>query len=248
MKKSTLYEDLRKEYHAPFEGWDFSHLEGRMTETSLPWSYREIVERYLQNRSALLDMDTGGGEFLSSLENLPDTVIATEGYEPNIPVAQKRLREKGISLVISEDREPLPLEDAFFDIIINRHGSYSCKELRRLLMPGGIFVTQQVGSLNAVDLNLSLGNLNPLEDWSLAGNIRNFRREGFSFVEFGENMGSYRFFDVPGIAYYLKCIPWQIPDFSVEKYGERMELLQEIMEKKGFLDFLSHRFYLVAQR
>ncbi len=27
-----------------------------------------------------------------------------------------------------------------------------------------------------------------------------------------------RFFDIVAIVYYLKAIPWQIPDFSVEQY------------------------------
>jgi len=61
-------------------------------------------------------------------------------------------------------------------------------------------------------------------------------------------MGTYRFFDVGAIAWYLRCIPWQIPGFSLEEYGERMELLHEMIEERGFLDFVSHRFYLVAQK
>jgi len=248
MKNPKLYEYLTKEYGYSLEGWDFSHLDGRMEEGTLPWSYGRVVKKYMRNAAVLLDMDTGGGEFLASLEGLPGTVMATEGYEPNIPVARKRLREKGISVVICKNSRQLPFEDAFFDVVINRHGSYDCREIWRLLKPRGVFVTQQVGGLNAVDLNLSLGHVKPFEDWCLAGNILEFRREKFQVLECRENMGTYRFFDVGAIACYLRCIPWQIPGFSLDEYGERMELLHEMIEKEGFLDFVSHRFYLVAQK
>jgi hypothetical protein len=33
----NLYEYLAKEYNAHFAGWDFSYLDGRMEQDSLPW-------------------------------------------------------------------------------------------------------------------------------------------------------------------------------------------------------------------
>ena len=49
-------------------GWDFSHIEGRyMEEDDLPWDYREEILRYLKPDMRILDIDTGGGEFLISL-------------------------------------------------------------------------------------------------------------------------------------------------------------------------------------
>ncbi len=248
MKNLRLHDLLAKEYAHPLEGWDFSHLDGRMAETPLPWSYREMVKKRLETSSALLDMDTGGGEFLDSLDSLPPLVCATEGYEPNIPVARKRLESKGVTLVVSEDAKPLPLEDASFDLILNRHGSYDCREIGRLLKKKGIFMTQQVGGLNAMDLSLALGHLKAPDDWCLSRNVRDFRREHFRILEYGENMGTYRFFDIGAVVYYLKCIPWQIPGFSIEEYEDRLELMHEGIEKRGYMDFLCHRFYLVAER
>jgi 2-polyprenyl-3-methyl-5-hydroxy-6-metoxy-1,4-benzoquinol methylase len=88
---NNLYEYLKKEYNAHFAGWDFSYLDRRMEQDPLPWDYKNIVERNISGKETLLDMDTGGGEFLSSLSNLPKNIYATEGYEPNIAVAQQRL-------------------------------------------------------------------------------------------------------------------------------------------------------------
>ena len=59
---------LREERIAHVHGWDFSHLHGRYREDlGLTWNYEEIVRRYLRANAKLLDMETGGGEFLLSL-------------------------------------------------------------------------------------------------------------------------------------------------------------------------------------
>jgi 2-polyprenyl-3-methyl-5-hydroxy-6-metoxy-1,4-benzoquinol methylase len=121
---NNLYEYLTKEYNAPFTGWDFSYLDGRMEQDSLPWDYKNIVEKNIFGQEALLDMDTGGGEFLNSLSSLPRNVYATDGYEPNIAIAEQRLKEKSILVKAIERIGEIPFDDKYFDIIINRHGAF----------------------------------------------------------------------------------------------------------------------------
>jgi len=73
MKKTLtdneLFDYLVSEASKKFEGWDFSYLEstGRVQEFPLSWNYRNEVTIRLLEASSLLDMGTGGGEFLSSL-------------------------------------------------------------------------------------------------------------------------------------------------------------------------------------
>ncbi len=57
-----------------------------------------------------------------------------------------------------------------------------------------------------------------------------------------------RFYDVGAIVYYLKAISWQIPDFSVEKYFDRLEAIQAVIDKQEYIDFTRHRFLIVAQK
>ena len=47
---------LRAEEAEPFEGWDFSHLQGRMVEEPLPWDYARLLLDTLPGAEALLDM------------------------------------------------------------------------------------------------------------------------------------------------------------------------------------------------
>jgi hypothetical protein len=63
---NNLYEYLIKEYNAHFSGWDFSYIKGRMIEDKLSWDYKNIVENNIIGKESLLDMGTGGGEFLCS--------------------------------------------------------------------------------------------------------------------------------------------------------------------------------------
>jgi SAM-dependent methyltransferase len=244
-----LYDYLENEYNSKFSGWDFSYIKDRMQEDLLPWNYKEIVKNNLTNKTSLLDIDTGGGEFLYSINNLPKNTFATEGYEPNIPIAAKRLNEKGITVKTVKNKDHLPFEDNYFDIIINRHGSYDINEIKRILKRNGIFITQQVGSLNAIDLNTSLGiKLDSIVDWCLISNIYNFNAANLNVIESNENIGKYRFYDIGAVVYYLKCVPWQVTDFNVKKYMDRLEIINKVILDKGYIDFISHRFYLIIQK
>lgn len=81
-----------EEQAAHIRGWDFSPIHSRYTaETDLPWDYENIVRSHLEETAALLDMDTGGGEFLLSLGHPPDKTSATEGYPPNAALCRQTL-------------------------------------------------------------------------------------------------------------------------------------------------------------
>ena len=59
----------REETCAFIKGWDFSHIHGRYKEDDPPWDYEAIIRSVLQDDMRLLDYDTGGGEFLLSLQH-----------------------------------------------------------------------------------------------------------------------------------------------------------------------------------
>ena len=145
--KDTFLAYLLKEYNQPFSGWDFSYLDGR-SESIHPtdmWDYQSYVRAAILHADTLLDIDTGGGELLASLQPLPAHTYATESYSPNIPVARQRLEPLGVSVYSVDDKGHMPFTDNQFDLIINRHGNYIPRELWRILKPGQQFITQQIG-------------------------------------------------------------------------------------------------------
>ena len=135
------------------KGWDFSHIHGCYEEEdSLPWDYEEIIRSVLKDEMKLLDYDTGGGEFLLKLNHPYKNTAATEGYPPNVVLCKERLSPLGIDIRECKDSSNIPFDDEAFDIIINRHGDFCPEEIKRLLKPGGMFITQQVGSDNDREL------------------------------------------------------------------------------------------------
>ena len=113
----------------------------------------------------MLDMDTGGGERLINLSEhattWPGNVCATEGYKPNVSVARRNLEPIGVTVFEFERYEELPFDDDSFDLIINRHGDYRVGELKCILRPGGVFITQQIGAAEGISFGELLGGPPP---------------------------------------------------------------------------------------
>lgn len=233
---------------APFSGWDFAYLRDRWREDEPPWDYRADVLVRLPTVSRLLDMGTGGGEFLASLAPLPAYTAATENYTPNVPVARWRLGPLGVDLVTLESDSTLPFPDQHFDLIINRHESYDPAEVRRILRGGGTFLTQQVGGDDNARLNEVLGAPLQADHWSAADACRELTDAGFAIVRQLEAFPETRFFDIGAVVYYLKVISWQIEDFSVEGYRDALRHLHAQMITDGGLTTRSHRFLIEARR
>ena len=154
MNTNQLVEIWKEEERvAHIHGWDFSHIAHRYTEQEdLPWNYRETVLRYSKPDMKLLDIDTGGGEFLCTLGHPYENMAATEGYPPNVKLCRETLLPLGIDFRPGDGKEALPFADASFDMVINRHGDFCAEDICRILKPGGLFITQQVGAENDREL------------------------------------------------------------------------------------------------
>jgi SAM-dependent methyltransferase len=252
MLKGQSFESYLKEIAKPFSGWDFSYITetGRMSSSLLSWSYGSMVLPLIQKSTAMLDMGTGGGELLSKLQPFPEKVCATEGYTPNVPVAKERLEPLGVEVYQIGEDDLLPFNDQQFDLITNKHESYSPSEVRRVLTEDGIFVTQQVGGSDYVDINHALGA--PVNDefshWELVHAEKELLENGFEVLEAKEEFPIQRFYDIGALLYYLKAIPWQVPDFKSENYIAQLHEIHEMIQLKGYFDVKQHRFILKAKK
>ena len=237
------------EIEEDFTGWDFSsiHDTGRIQSSLLSWSYGSKVISSMQNATSMLDMGTGGGEFLALLKRFyPKVVYATEGYKLNIPIAISKLEPVGVKVLGVLDDEQLPFENNQFDLIINRHESYSVKEIKRIIKQNGVFITQQVGGCDCKEINEWLGvpiNL-AYRNWNLQSALQEFLKNEWDILEQKEEYPIQRFYDLGALIYYLKAIPWQIPDFSIEKYKEGLYQIFLKIESEGYVDVTQSRFIL----
>ncbi|MBB2890398.1 class I SAM-dependent methyltransferase [Flexivirga oryzae] len=209
------------------EGWDFSSLDGRMHEDSEPWDLVAVWRAALTRATRVLDMGTGGGEFLARFADvLPEHTVAMEGWRPNIGVAGKLLASYDVG-VVGADGDPgsrgdlLPFSDASFDLVLNRHEGYRQDEVLRVLSPGGTFLTQQVGGDEFGEIRSAFG----MPPNAPQVNYRQFRDDltavGFEVVDGAETAGHYVFDDVAALIAYVQLVPWDVPeDFSVERYAD----------------------------
>lgn len=235
-----------------FQGWDFSYIAGRMSEQELPWNYKEAVQASMADEKVMLDMGTGGGEFLLSLSPPADRTYATEAYPPNVALCKQKLPPHGIDIrQVYDDDDPLPFEDEMFDLVINRHEAYSPKEVYRVLKPGGLFITQQVGGQNNRELSRFLlgdGAMDADPQFNLENSAGQLALAGFAIRESGEFFPEQRFYDVGAFVYFAKILEWEFAGFSVEKCYNELCLLQEKVEKDGYFTSREHRFFIAASK
>lgn len=249
MNLEKMKEAWKKEENYSFKGWDFSHIENRMKEDKLPWDYRQIVKSYMEKEKVLLDMGTGGGEFLLSLNPTSGLTYATESYLPNIELSKKVLTPKGIEVRPVSDDNNLPFKDNYFDIVINRHESFSLSEINRILKSGGVFITQQVGGRNNKELaKFLLGEYPNIIDseLNLKKALKEVKNTSFKVIKKDECFPKTYFYDVGALVYYAKIIEWEFPNFSVEKCFDKLVKLKREMENKGYIETTEHRYLLVA--
>ena len=245
-RRSWLHEQETARIH----GWDFSHIDGRYAEEEdLPWSYRDIIHSFCRPQQRMLDIDTGGGEFLLSLGHPCENTAATEAYAPNVELCREKLIPLGIDFRPGR-ADKLPFEDESFDLVINRHGDFDAGEILRVLKPGGVFISQQVGAENDRELVELLlpGTPMPFPEQYLSLAEQKFRNAGFEILDAREAFRPIRFYDVGALVWFARIIEWEFPGFDVQKCMDRLDAAQDLLERQGYIEGRIHRFLLAARK
>lgn len=234
---------------APFRGWDFGWLQGRTRQAEPSWSYEDRARQLILGAESLVDLCTGGGEMLAGFAPLPGHSVATESWEPNIPLARDRLAPMGVEVRVP-DGYKLPAEDGEFDLVINRHGDAPSSEIARVLRSGGTYLMQGVGVLNLADLNQALGA--PRGDYAKTSTLKattgSLQAAGLEIVDAREEMPDHVIYDVGALVYFLKAVSWQVPDFDVDRYGTDLRELDATIRADGPIAFHDHRYLVEARK
>jgi len=258
---TSLAELLTEATSRSVEGWDFSWLGERISTRPMDWSFDSIVDERSQHAPNLLDMGTGGGEWLAALRHRPARTVATEGWPPNVVVAARRLRPLGVPVVWSEDAPDnvdqrrgelcgrLPFRAGSFALVVNRHASFAAAEVNRVLSAGGAFLTQQMGSdyRDAYDA-LGLDHPKRGREWNVALASEQLTDAGLRIAEAQEGTSITEFADVGAFAWYLRAVPWAIPGFKIEAHHSALERLHEQLTRGGVLTIQQSAFFLAATK
>jgi hypothetical protein len=134
-------------------GWGFEWLDGRATEERPPWGYSRLLASRLAVAASALDIDTGGGEIIAEVPQLPPTMVVTEGWPPNVERARRLLSRHGVDVVPVEQGRPLPFPEASFELVSSRHPvTPDWHEIARVLVDDGTYLAQHVGPASAFEL------------------------------------------------------------------------------------------------
>jgi len=230
-------------------GWDFSRV--RDEREPVPWDYGEVVRRYLRPDDRVLDIGTGGGEQFLELATSFGRGIGIDFDPGMIRVARENADAKSASHVCFEtmDTRHLRFPDASFDVVLNRHAPTVVAEIVRVLRPGGVFITQQVGRRNTENIHSVFG-FDPTAEWpedfhDVHARARTFSEVGCEVMTHGEYDVGYRFLDVESLVFWLKAVPMP---FDPELDWRRVrEIVARCSNPRG-IETNEHRELLIVRK
>jgi SAM-dependent methyltransferase len=132
----------------------------------------------------------------------------------------------------------MPFADSTFDLVLARHVAFSSAEVFRILRPGGTLLTQmgRVGVRRAGEVEVTdyfPGTAGPpWPPWQLTEHLSG---AGFVIDDYREQLQRTHFLDIAALVYFLRTVPWAIPDFTVEGYRDRLWQLYEQITAHGSL-------------
>jgi SAM-dependent methyltransferase len=236
------FEDLVAEAEsASLAGWDFSWFDGRATEQRPSWGYQRLMSARLAGVEAALDLQTGGGEVLAGAESFPPTMAAVESWPPNAKLATRLLHPRGVVVVATPAESALPFADEAFDLVTSRHpNTVAWTEIARVLRPGGTYFAQHIGPATVSELVEYFIGPQP-EAWARR-DPKNERAEaeaaGLRVLDMRLERLRQEFFDIGAVIHFLRKVIWTVPDFTVERYRQRLRELHERIEADG--PFIAH--------
>jgi SAM-dependent methyltransferase len=213
---------------------------------------KKSLKSKLKPNDILLDMGTGGGELLLSLKHPHQQTYVTESYQTNYKLCKERLEPLGIKVEYISQGGEIPFHNAFFDIIINRHDEYQLNQVYKALKPGGLFITQQVGHKNNLQLAQKvLGKdykaknemIKPFEEC-----VKEFKAHGFIVETQIEANVLTKYFDCYTLVYFCKIIEWEFPNFSVDAHIDNLRKINLEILENGYVEGQEHRWIIVARK
>jgi SAM-dependent methyltransferase len=248
---TTRFDDQLSEGAAvPVEGWDFSWFDGRATEERPPWGYSRLMGERMGAVDSALDLETGGGEVLATMPRPPRLLVATESWPPNVVIARRRLRPLGGHVVAVADAPTLPFVDGVFEMVVSRHPVVVLwEEIYRVLRPGGTYLSQQIGAGTNRELIEFMMGPQPVNQTRSPHGARGAAESaGLEVVRLQSSALRVEFFDAAAVVYFLRKVLWTVPDFTVERYDDRLRAMHAHIETHGSFVSTAQRMLVEARK
>lgn len=196
----------------------------RVHEERPPWDLDRLLRVEAAGTTAVLEL---GGAEPSDLGGEPTVV-----HQPT-----------------SSDDEVLPYPDRCFDVVLARGVPFRSDEIARVLRPCGVFLTEQLGADDVVELHAVLSTPLPHPERTLASCTRPLFDVGLRVTREEAWHGPIAFDDVAALVAKLARHPELVPGFTVEGYANTLLYLHLRAPAWGQpLAFTRSRFLVRAER
>jgi SAM-dependent methyltransferase len=197
-------------------------------------------------------MGCGDGKVLASL---------ADGFTRGIGVdiSKERIADARLSLPMKlrmrvhftrASAHAVPAPDASFSVVLDRQAPLFPDEIDRVLAPGGVFITQQVGPQNARAIYAAFEEARgPLPQWPgellLPHTAEKLKSKGFTVIDRQEYDVPYIFENAESLLHWLQSVP---PDFDIDRDAATvLEVLDRLGTPHGIVTN-EHRELLVMQK
>ena len=233
-------------------GWDFSGITKRKKTIGKKWNYTEIVKKYINKQTILLDIGTGGGEFLLKIAPFVKKAYGIDCSRNMIKTAKKNLVNSKISNVEFKlaDAKDLPFPKEYFDVVICRHAPFYPKELFRVLKPSGIFITQQVGEKDKQNIKniFARGQSFGKKVGTLMNKyIQELKKSKFKILKKKTYNATEYYASMKDLIFLLKNTPI-IPDFDIERDEKFLKEIEKKYKTKKGIKTNSFRFLIICKK
>lgn len=232
-------------------GWDFSKV--RHTSEGVEWDLYDEVTKRCKKTDILLDVGTGGGERIIKIAQNLQLVIGIDVSDGMIDTAKKNLLRSKVNNArfFVMDGENIKFPDNIFNMISCRHSDFSPTETFRLLDKGGIFLSQQVGETDKINIKefFGRGQSFGIEDGTAMKDYANrLKAAGFYSVETREYDATEYYKRPEDLIFLLKHTP-TIPNFGQESgdFEKLEDFIKQNISDKG-IKTNSRRFILIAEK
>ncbi len=231
-------------------GWDFSQVK-KISEGE-QWNFYNEVTQRCRKSDLLLDIGTGGGEKLLSIADSCLLLVGIDCSKSMIQTANENLQKSGKSNVrfLQMDAENLEFPHHFFNVVSCRQSPFCAKEAAKVLVDGGVFLTQQVSENDKLNIVQAFGRgQKQAADGTLKKKyISELYEAGFSDVQSFEYDATEYYATYEDIVFLLKHTPI-IPNFgeSENDFAVLETFIEENRTGKG-IRTNSKRFMIIAKK
>lgn len=240
-------------------GWDFSCV--KAIEDEPAWVYGEVVRRHLQPENIVLDLGSGGGEvFLGFAADLALGYGIDQSSERlQAAVQNQQAAGAGNIRFLAMDAGSLAFPDSSLDIVLGSFAGYDVAEVARVLRPGGIFITQQIGDRDTQNIFDVFGWGSYGDHWrqryAAKGDVylptvqtaKDFEAAGCTVMHYEEYDVPQWYLDIGSLVFFLKASPLPWP-FAPETYAAPLTLLLERYGSERGIETNAHRELLIVRR